>query len=137
MRNNAGEVTGYIGTAIDTTEHKLRENELERTKKQVSDVLESITEMFIAVDREWRFTYANRPAVEKVGKPREEILGKNIWELIPELTARDFRSPFERVMTERVPIHFEFVGPRGTWLDVHAHPPEGGLSAYILDITER
>ncbi len=51
MRNNAGEVTGYIGTAIDTTEHKLRENELERTKKQVSDVLESITEMFIAVDR--------------------------------------------------------------------------------------
>ncbi len=42
MRNNAGEVTGYIGTAIDMTEHKLWENELERTKKQVSDVLESI-----------------------------------------------------------------------------------------------
>src|SRR5260370_20229155 len=93
--------------------------------------------MFIAVDYEWRFTYANRSAVDKIGKRREEILGKNIWKLIPELTATDFRSQFERVMTERVPIHFEFVGPRGTWLDVHAHPAEGGLSAYILDVTKR
>ena len=137
MRNTAGEVTGYLGTVVDMTEHKLWENELERANKQVSDVLESITEMFIAVDYEWRFTYVNRPSIEKIGKPREEILGKNIWELIPELTATDFRSPFERVMRERVPIDFEFVGPRGTWLDVHAHPAEGGLSAYILDVTER
>ncbi|MCU1257900.1 MAG: sensor hybrid histidine kinase [Bryobacterales bacterium] len=137
IRDNSGELTGYIGTAIDMTEHKLWADELARANKEVSDVLESITEMFIAVDREWRFTYANRPAIDKIGKSREEILGKNIWKLIPELTATAFRSPFERVMAERVPIDFEFVGPRGTWLDVHAHPAEGGLSAYVLDVTER
>ena len=137
MRNNDGEVTGYIGTTIDVTQHKLWESELERANKQVSDVLESITEMFIAVDYEWRFTYANRPTVEKLGKPREEILGKNIWELYPILVGTNLQSQFERVMTERVPVHFEVLGPRGSWFDVHAHPSNGGLSAFILDVTER
>ena len=66
IRDNDGKVTGYIGTTIDVTEHKLWESELERVNKQVSDVLESITEMSIAVDYEWRFTYANRPTVEKL-----------------------------------------------------------------------
>jgi PAS domain S-box-containing protein len=137
MRNNAGEVTGYIGTTTDITEHKLWEGELERTKKRVTDVLESITEMFIAVDSQWRFTYANQATVETTGKPLEEILGKNIWELFPEIVATNFHSQCERVMTERVPVHFEFIGPRGSWFDVHAHPAEDGLSAYILDVTKR
>jgi PAS domain S-box-containing protein len=137
MRNNAGEVTGYIGTTVDMTEHKLWENELERANKQVSDVLESITEMFVAVDYEWRFTYANRPSVETVGKPLEEILGRNIWELLPELVATDFQSQLERVMKKRVPAHFEFLSAHGSWFDVHAHPSNSGLSAYILDVTGR
>ena len=137
IRNNAGEVAGYIGTTIDVTEHKLWESELERANKQVSDVLESITEMFIAVDYKWRFMYANRPTVEKLGKPLEEILGKNIWELYPILVGTNLQSQFERVITERVPAHFEFLGPRGSWFDVHAHPSNGGLSAYILDVTNR
>jgi PAS domain S-box-containing protein len=89
MRNNGGEVTGYIGTTVDMTE-QLWEDELKRANKQVIDVLESITEMFMAVDYEWRFTYANRSIVEKLGKPLEEILGKNIWELYPVLVARTF-----------------------------------------------
>jgi PAS domain S-box-containing protein len=137
MRDNAGEVTGYIGTAVDVTEHKLWEAELEQANRRVRDVLESITEMFIAVDYEWRFTYANQPAVEKMGKALDEILGKNLWELYPVLVATDFQSQFERVMSKRVPAHFEFLAPRGSWFDVHAHPSNGGLSAYILDVTKR
>jgi PAS domain S-box-containing protein len=137
MRNSAGDVTGYIGTAIDVTEHKLWEAELKQANKQVRDVLESITEMFIAVDYEWRFTYANQSAVEKLAKPLDKILGKNIWELLPKVAATDFQFQFERVMSKRVPAHFEFLAPHGSWFDVHAYPSNDGLSAYILDITVR
>jgi PAS domain S-box-containing protein len=138
MRDNGGEVTGYIGTSVDVTEHKLWENELEEANKQVRDVLESITELFIAVDHEWHFTYANRAAVEKMGKSIDEILGQNIWELFPQLLATEFQSQFERVMSKRVPAHFEFLAPGGSsWFDVHAYPSNDGLSAYTLDITDR
>lgn len=146
IRDNAGALTGYIGTTVDVTEHKLWENELKRANKQVRDVLESITEMFIAVDHEWRFTYVNRRAAEMLGKALDaqrnwiisaEILGKNIWELLPKLVATEFQDEFERVMGQRVPAHFEFLAPRGGWLDVHAYPSNDGLSAYILDISQR
>jgi PAS domain S-box-containing protein len=40
-------------------------------------------------------------------------------------------------MKDRGPAHFEFLAPRGSWFDVHAYPSNDGLSAYILDITER
>src|SRR5260370_6453272 len=93
--------------------------------------------MFIAVDYEWRFPCADGPPVEKLGKPLEEILAKNIWELYPILVGTNLQSQFGRVITERVPAHFEFLGPRGSWFDVHAHPSNGGLSAYILDVTNR
>jgi PAS domain S-box-containing protein len=137
MRNNAGEVTGYIGTTIDTTQHKLWEIELEQANKQVKDVLESITELFIALDFEWRFTYANQAAARKMRKPLEDILGKNIWELFPVLVATDLQHRFQHVMTERMPVHFEFLSPEGSWFEVHAYPSNGGLSAYTLDVTDR
>jgi PAS domain S-box-containing protein len=146
IRDNAGALTGYIGTTVDVTEHKLWENELKRANKQVRDVLESITEMFIAVDHEWRFTYLNRRAAEILGKALDaqrnwiisaEILGKNIWELLPKLVATEFQYKFQSVMSQRVPAHFEFLAPRGGWFDVHAFPSNDGLSAYILDISQR
>jgi hypothetical protein len=41
-------------------------------------------------------------------------------------------------MTERVFAQFEMYYPSNRrWFDVHAYPTDEGLSAYILDITER
>jgi PAS domain S-box-containing protein len=136
-RNSSGEVTGYIGTTVDVTVHKLLENELQRANRQVTDVLESITEMFVALDRSWRFIYVNRPTLERLRRPVEDVLGKNIWELFPVLRATNLQSQFERVMTLRVPAHFEFLAPHDLWFDVHAYPSNSGMSAYFLDITER
>jgi len=138
QRDGSGKVTGYIGTVVDVTEHKLWENELQRANKQVTDVLESITEMFIALDYEWRFTYVNQPTLERIRRPLEQILGKNIWQLYPTLVGTNLQSQFDGVMSERVPAHFEFLAPLGgLWFDVHAYPSNSGLSAYILDVTER
>jgi PAS domain S-box-containing protein len=136
-RNHSGDVTGYIATVVDVTEHRLWEIQLERANKQVTDVLESITEMFIALDFEWRFTYVNQPTLERARRPLEQILGKNIWQLYPVLVGTSLYSQFKRVMAERAPVHFEFLAPGGLWFDVHAYPSNSGLSAYILDVTER
>jgi len=57
--------------------------------------------------------------------------------LLPKLVATEFQYKFQRVMSQRVPVHFEFLAPRGGWFDVHAYPSSDGLSAYILDISQR
>jgi PAS domain-containing protein len=37
----------------------------------------TFSDAFYAVDRRWRFTYANRRAQERWGRSEEELLGKN------------------------------------------------------------
>ena len=105
---------------------------------RVADILESITESFIALDRGWRFTYVNKRIEDSLGLPRDQILGRNIWEVFPDARETDFYPQYCRVMNERVPVKFEmFYAPTNVWLEVHAHPTDEGLSAYVLDITTR
>lgn len=138
LRNDAGEIAGYIGTITGVTAHKQALEELRKTKRQLADILESITEAFIALDRDWRFTYVNNQIVNALGMPPTQILGKKIWDLFPGAIDTEFYPQYLRVMTERIPVQFQtFYAPRNQWFEVHAHPTEEGLSAYIVDITAR
>jgi PAS domain S-box-containing protein len=48
-----------------------------------SSVLESITEAFVALDREGRSTSVNGEAERLMGVPREQVLGKVIRDVFP------------------------------------------------------
>jgi PAS domain S-box-containing protein len=131
-------VGGIVVNYRDITAQRAREEELRRAHDQVRRILESIRESFIALDREWRFTYVNARVAEAIGKRPDEVIGKNIWEEFPAARETEFYPAYRRVMSERVPVQFElYFPPTGRWLDVHAYPTEEGLSAYVLDISLR
>ena len=44
---------------------------------EIVGVFGKFSDAFNAVDRRWRFTYANRRAQELWGRSKEELLGKN------------------------------------------------------------
>ena len=48
-------------------------------------VLEEIDEGFVALDWEYRYTHVNEAMLRLIGRSRDEVLGKVIWELFPEL----------------------------------------------------
>lgn len=105
---------------------------------RMSDILESISDGFYALDREGRFTYVNAAAERLWGKRRGELLGRVIWEVFPEAVGSESQRAHERVLAERKPMRFETVSPvLKTWLDVSIHPSSGGLSVYFHDISER
>ena len=45
--------------------------------REIVEVFAKFSDAFYAVDRRWRFTYANRRAQELWGRSKEELLGKN------------------------------------------------------------
>ena len=45
--------------------------------REIVEVFGKFSDAFYAVDRRWRFTYANRRAQELWGRSKEELLGKN------------------------------------------------------------
>ena len=109
---------------------------LEETTARLRNILESISESFIAVDRSWRCTYANRNAATLIRQPQEALPGRNLWELVS--LSPNARAELERAMRQRVPVHFEeFHEPFDAWFEVDVYPTTGGLAVFADDVTER
>ena len=123
---------------IDITQSKRAEEELRKSGERITNILESITDAFVAVDRQWRFTYINERALTTLQRTREELLGKNMWEEFPEAVGLPAYREYHRAMTSGTPVHFEEFNPwLDIWVEINAYPSEGGLAIYFRDITER
>ncbi|HEY9634610.1 MAG TPA: PAS domain S-box protein [Coleofasciculaceae cyanobacterium] len=110
----------------------------ESARKQVSQILESITDGFIVFDPEWRFTYLNHEAAHILGRCIEELLGKNLWEELPELGGTSFGQLYQQAVIEGVPLELEdYYPPFDMWFVARAYPSESGLSIYFRNITKR
>lgn len=121
----------------DTERERLLVGERE-ARERLASVLESVTDAFYAIDTQWRFTYLNREAERLLRRPREDLLGRNVWEEFPEAVGATFQLEFQRAMESRQPVEFEeYYPPLGIWFDVRAFPSDDGLSVYFRDVTTR
>src|SRR5918998_1805872 len=112
--------------------------------RRTVDILESITDEFVAFDREWRYTYINERALDIIRRAkgeeltREDLVGKSIWEIYPEAVGSVFYQKYHEAMREQKSVHFEAYSPASdTWFEARAYPSEEGLSVYAHDITQR
>ena len=144
LRDEAGNLSGFAKVTRDMTvrkEAEERERLLVReqaARERATDILESISDAFYAVDEEWRFTYINGKAEEIWGRSREKLLGKNIWEEFPETVDLGSHRQIRRAMEEGVTTEFETESQvPGTWVAGRAYPSREGLSVYFRDVTER
>lgn len=106
---------------------------------RLAGVLGSITDSFMTLDKDWRFTYVNDVHLERLGKTREEIIGKNCWEMFPELVGLEVDKQLHRAMADRVPVEYEtHYEPWDRWFADRAYPTDdGGLAVYSADVTTR
>lgn len=153
VRDEHGALTHWAGTLSDvsTRQEEARAHErlkgayarerriaetLQESALQITDILESITDGFFAVDKRWRFTYLNREAETLLGRTRADLLGARLWESFPE--GGPFHAPLTRAAEQNTSVTFtEFFAPRSEWFEVHAYPTPEGLAIYVRDATER
>jgi diguanylate cyclase (GGDEF)-like protein/PAS domain S-box-containing protein len=101
-------------------------------------ILESISDAFVAVDREWRFTYLNAKAEQVFRMRARRLLGRVCWDLFPEGTRTQGYRRLHEAMTEGRSVHYlEYSLRYGIWYEVTAYPQPDGLSIYFRDVTER
>jgi PAS domain S-box-containing protein len=112
---------------------------LRASHKRIKRILESITDLYYSLDREWRFTDVNKQTEARFGKTREELVGKVIWELFPNAVDSDLYTQLHKALDENVRVHIELPSKivPGAWFEVNAYPTQRGLSVYLRDITER
>jgi PAS domain S-box-containing protein len=102
------------------------------------EVLESITDAFVAVDDRWRFTYVNQRAEELIQRPRDELLGHVLWNRFPTATDFALHDQLKRAAGVGESKQFTtYIPPLGKWFQVRTYPLNGGLSIYFDDVTDR
>jgi PAS domain S-box-containing protein len=111
----------------------------EAVDSKLSVVLEGIGDAFYALDRDWRFTYINRAAETFYGIPREEMLGRVIWDLFPWSEGTELRARYEQVfLTGRAaPFESKAVSSPDRHVEFHVFPYDGGIAVSFRDWTER
>jgi PAS domain S-box-containing protein len=137
----AGAVTHVKKSRGERPRHKRTKANglLRQANARVELVLDTITDRFFALDREWRFTYLNKHAQEllrSLGRNPAALIGKTYWDEFPVRYAED---AVRRAMSERVEVAHEFYfAPLKQWIEGRIYPTaDGGLAIYQRDITER
>jgi PAS domain S-box-containing protein len=132
-------INGVVISFVNITRRKQAEDDLRHSHEQTSEILESISDAFYAVDKNFNFTYVNRKAEQLWKRKREALIGKNYWEEFPETAGSESYQIHQKVLRERQAIHYETVSLLlKHWIEVSLYPNEsGGLSCYLRDISER
>lgn len=121
----------------DITEQKLAQEKLIKSKKEITSILESMTDCFFAINGDWKLTYVNGPAEKAFGKSREELLGKKITEVF-KLHDTSLLN-YQAAMNEKRSITYEIISEMfdNKWVEVKLYPIENGLTVYFQDISSR
>jgi PAS domain S-box-containing protein len=102
--------------------------------------MESISDGFFALDKDLSVTYFNAAASRLLGRKREEVLGRKLFDAFPEARGSVFEERYTQALQDRTAVAFEtyFGGkPYVNWYDVRVFPFEEGISVFFQVITER
>ena len=117
---------------------ELQRQKAERLNEERRQVFERITDAFVALDRDWAYTYVNAKAAQMLGRRPEELVGRQVWEAFPEGVALGMDQRYRQVMQEQKPAFLEvWYPPLGRWLEQRIYPSPEGLTIYFHDITDR
>jgi len=107
------------------------------TISRLLDALDNLATHIIVLDEHWRYAYANKPALKRLNKDLDELIGKSIWELYPYLLG----TPFERAARKTVRDHQvreveDYYRSTDRWYLSRLVPAGDGIMLQIFDVTK-
>lgn len=128
----------FIVEILDATKRKEAEISMLESNRKLNNIIESISDAFVSLDKNWCYTYMNKKAGEIFGRNPKEIIGKHIWTEFPEGIGQPFNLAYEKAFKEQIFIQLEeYYSPYDKWFENRIYPTKEGLSIFFHDITDR
>ncbi len=81
LRNEKNEIFALLGVTRDVTERKHAEEALRQSEHFIRNILDTVDEGFIVIDKDYRILTANKAYCSQAGRSSEEIIGSHCYEL--------------------------------------------------------
>jgi len=139
----------FVGFIRDITERKRLEDKLRSFNEELStkvlektselkEIFERVTDGFIALDRNFCYTYMNKKAGKLARRDPDTIIGKNVWEEFPAAINSSTFEAFNKAMKEQKYVtNTDYYKPYDLWYESSVFPSPNGLSIFMRDITEQ
>jgi PAS domain S-box-containing protein len=103
----------------------------------VGDLLDRISDGFVALDNDWRFTYLNAAAERMAGRPAQDFLGRTAFDTLNIDSSNPFHLAYTASKASGEPVAFTayseiFSG----WLEVRGYPSPDGYAVLFRDVSE-
>ena len=123
-------------------ENAKAQNELRVERDRSQAVFDTMTEGFTMIDCDWTVWYVNAVGLQYSNRTQQQVIGRNHWDIWPELVGTDVERTVRRVMEtrQRDTHEFPFTSSSGNNVQIEAtvYPSvDGGLSIFFRDVTIR
>ncbi|MBB3674679.1 SpoIIE family protein phosphatase [Modestobacter versicolor] len=132
LADEAGRTVRVIGAAWDVTERRAEQ-------ERIAQIVDSMAVGFIAVDHDWVITHVNTEAERITGYPREQLLGRDLWDQFSAAVGTEFERSYRRAAAtgQTQALDAYYPEPLDVWVEVRAVPGPAGLALHFVDITAR
>lgn len=124
IKTEDGRVVGLVGSHNDITDRKMAEFKIVESEKLIRNILDTVDEGFISVDRDFRIILSNKAYCSQIGAAEDEVVGRHCY----EVSHKSPRPCFEEGEDCAVRHVFETGEPYGT---IHKHPDAKGDILYV------
>ena len=123
-------------TIID--KNQINENQIDHINEKLTVSLENMSDAFVAIDNDWKYTFVNQKAALMFGKQPEDLIGKNAWVIFPDAIDTPYHKVYYKAMKSKKEVVFEdYYVPWDRWFENRVIPSKEGLVIFFQDITER
>lgn len=137
-----------VSTVMDVTERNRYLQEIQQQNAFIETILDNLPIGLYILDTEYRYILFNKTMETYSGLKKENIIGRNIFELNPHFSkSNSLRSYIEKSMKGKFIITPDYIHPhdpkKNTWFYSILYPnkdPDGnitGVVSQVIDITER
>jgi diguanylate cyclase (GGDEF)-like protein/PAS domain S-box-containing protein len=103
-----------------------------------AEIFNRITDGILVLDRDWVCVFANDGGAAMLGKTREDLLGRDIWESFPEAKGSTFDTTYRRAFEIQEFVEFEeYYPPLDSWYAVRVFPSPAGVTLYFQNCSAR
>jgi PAS domain S-box-containing protein len=123
--------------SVELIVHRVHEAAAKANQDAIG-ILDSITEGFYTLDRQWRFDYVNREANRILGRQAGELAGQVVWQAYPGLEGTEIERRYLRAMHQREKSSFTaYYTGHERWYEITIFPAPEGVAVFFRNVTEQ
>jgi PAS domain S-box-containing protein len=109
----------------------------EQASERVLNVLDSMSDAFVAFDHDWTITQLNREGARLTLRSASAVVGRSLWDVWGRWIAPELAARMRSAMNGKSPELFEHEVFPNYWFEIRMNSTRDGLAIFFRDVTAK